>query len=144
MGRGDTGAITSLIGLAIMLIAKELVVQAKKSFNPKGTGIFEQFGSALSSSVSKGWKGGELIPGVGMTDTNKIPLIKHAGSGKSALSNLSTLGAGGAGAIWGAARTGEHRGIGARVSGIDAARRTSKFFGGTLFRGGKDDKDNKK
>lgn len=86
MGRGNSGSITALIGLAIMLIAKDLVVQAKKSVNPKGSGIFEQFGAALSSSVSKGWKGGELIPGVGLTDTNKIPVVgKYLGSGKSVM-----------------------------------------------------------
>jgi hypothetical protein len=93
MGRGNAGAITSLIGLSIMLISKDLVVQAKKSFNPKGTGIFEQFGSALSSSVSKGWKGGELVPGVGFTDTNKLPGGKYLGSGKKVLqTGVSGLG----------------------------------------------------
>jgi len=93
MGRGNGGAITTLVGLGVMLIAKDLVVQAKKSVNPKGSGIFEQFGSALSQAVSKGWKGGELIPGVGLTDTNKIPGIgKFVGSGQK----LTSLGLGGA------------------------------------------------
>ncbi len=92
MGRGNGGAITTLVGLGVMLIAKDLVVQAKKSVNPKGSGIFEQFGSALSQAVSKGWKGGELIPGVGLTDTNKIPGIgKYVGSGQK----LTSLGLGG-------------------------------------------------
>lgn len=87
IGRGDAGPITSMIGLAIMLISKDLIVQAKKSFNPKGTGIFEQFGQALSKSVAKGWKGGELIPGVGFTDTNKLPGVgKYIGSGQKAAS----------------------------------------------------------
>lgn len=91
MGRGNGGAITTLVGLGVMLIAKDLVVQAKKSVNPKGSGIFEQFGSALSQAVSKGWKGGELIPGVGLTDTNKLPLVgKYLGSGKSLSTSLGT------------------------------------------------------
>ncbi|NCN03523.1 MAG: hypothetical protein GW942_00425 [Candidatus Pacebacteria bacterium] len=109
MGRSSVGAISSLIGLAIMLIAKDLVAQAKKSFNPKGTGIFEIFGQALSSSISKGWKGGELIPGVGMTDTNKLPYL---GSGKSVTqTGSSLLGAGigaGGGALRGLYRVGKY------------------------------------
>lgn len=103
MGRGNGGAITTLVGLGVMLIAKDLVVQAKKSVNPKGSGIFEQFGSALSQAVSKGWKGGELIPGVGLTDTNKIPGIgKYLGSGKSLSSSLGTTAGAGLGVLGGA------------------------------------------
>lgn len=103
MGRGNGGAITTLVGLGVMLIAKDLVVQAKKSVNPKGSGIFEQFGSALSQAVSKGWKGGELIPGVGLTDTNKLPLVgKYLGSGKSLSTSLGTGVGTGLGTVGGA------------------------------------------
>lgn len=102
MGRGSPGAITALIGLSIMLIAKDLVVQAKKSVNPKGGGIFEQFGQALSSAVSKGWKGGEVIPGVGFTDTNKVPVIgKYVGSGKGLLKTAIPAAAGVGGTLVG-------------------------------------------
>lgn len=102
MGRGSSGAITTLVGLGVMLIAKDLVVQAKKSVNPKGSGIFEQFGSALSQAVSKGWKGGELVPGVGLTDTNKIPVVgKYLGSGKSAMQTAIPAAAGVGGQIAG-------------------------------------------
>lgn len=95
MGRGNGGAITTLVGLGVMLIAKDLVVQAKKSVNPKGSGIFEQFGSALSQAVTKGWKGGEIIPGVGFTDTNKIPKVgKYLGSGQAVVRGLPAVGAG--------------------------------------------------
>ncbi|MCL4208731.1 hypothetical protein KJZ63_03840 [Patescibacteria group bacterium] len=108
MGRGNGGAITTLVGLGVMLIAKDLVVQAKKSVNPKGSGIFEQFGSALSQAVSKGWKGGELIPGVGLTDTNKLPfgVGKYVGSGKGVLQSAAPMAAGLGGAAVGAAEQG--------------------------------------
>lgn len=103
MGRGSGNAITALVGLAVMLIAKDLVIQAKKSVNPKGSGIFEQFGSALSQAVSKGWKGGEIVPGVGLTDTNKMPLVgKYLGSGKSLATSLGVGTGAGAGAVAGA------------------------------------------
>jgi len=136
MGRGGSGSITPLIGLSIMLIAKDLVVQAKKSVNPKGSGIFEQFGSALSSSISKGWKGGELIPGVGLSDTNKLPGIKHVGSGKTVLSNVGNTLAAGGGAVWGARSKGA-RLTGAKVGGAKAAGRAASTFGGTMFQGQK-------
>lgn len=105
MGRGSAGAVTTLVGLGVMLIAKDLVVQAKKSVNPKGSGIFEQLGSALSQAVSKGWKGGELIPGAGLTDTNKMPFLgKYIGSGQRVASLGATglgAGAGGVGNVGG-------------------------------------------
>ncbi|NCN87801.1 MAG: hypothetical protein GW941_02805 [Candidatus Pacebacteria bacterium] len=133
MGRSSPDAITSLIGLAIMLIAKDLVVQAKKSFNPKGTGIFEQFGPALSGAVSKGWKGGELIPGVGFTDTNKLPVVKHLGSGKSTLANTASTVAALGGAAWGA-RTPGARATGAKVGAARAAGFASSNLSATLYR----------
>ncbi|MDH5533406.1 MAG: hypothetical protein OEX81_03200 [Candidatus Pacebacteria bacterium] len=127
MARGESGGIIALMGLSIMLIAKDLVVQAKKSVNPKGGGIFEQFGTALSSAVSKGWKGGELIPGVGLTDTNKIPGVgKYMGSGKSILqSGLTGLSAG-AGGLVGAGR-------GIKRMAIDSD--TRKQAGQSIIRG---------
>lgn len=119
---GDAGPITSMIGLAIMLISKDLIVQAKKSFNPKGTGIFEQFGQALSKSVAKGWKGGELIPGVGFTDTNKLPGVgKYIGSGQK----MASLGASGLGAAAG--------GIG---SGLGSLARSGAGMAANKFTGG--------
>lgn len=107
MGRGSGDAITTLVGLGVMLIAKDLVIQAKKSVNPKGSGIFEQFGSALSQAVAKGWKGGELVPGVGLTDTNKMPFVgKYLGSGKSTMQSIAPAAAGFGGAAIGAVEQG--------------------------------------
>jgi hypothetical protein len=144
LGRGAGSGITALMGLAVMLIAKDLVVQAKKSVNPKGSGIFEQFGAALSSAVSKGWKGGELVPGVGLTDTNKMPGIKHIGSGKRIASHGAVLGGGLIGAPLGAARnvfdrrvlrspTKEGAKMGALRGAVSGARRVGQATGNTLI-----------
>jgi hypothetical protein len=65
IGRGNGGAIPALIGLAIMLISKDLVVQAKKAISPSGSGIFEQFGSALSSAINKGEAALPTLGGLG-------------------------------------------------------------------------------
>lgn len=152
MGRGNGGAITTLVGLGVMLIAKDLVVQAKKSVNPKGSGIFEQFGSALSQAVSKGWKGGELIPGVGLTDTNKIPGIgKYLGSGKSLSSSLGTtagVGAGLAGGLgYGMYRVGKYgesrRDLGERtMQGVRiGGRAVADTTGSEMFKGNRAERE---
>ena len=153
-GRGNGGAITSLIGLSIMLISKDLVSQAKKSVNPKGSGIFEQFGPALSSAVSKGWKGDNLIPGVGFTNTAKIPFV---GSGKQVAQTAAT----GIGGLTGGVLGGgfdylneRRKTKGSPMAGTsrtkkrtyflnsmeDSARRTGSFVGGRFKKNEKESK----
>jgi len=129
IGRGSAGAITTLIGLAIMLIAKDLVIQAKKAINPKGSGIFEQFGSALSSAVSKGWKGGELIPGVGLTDTSKYGL-----SGKALTEQVGRKAAIG-GAVVGGGLVGGALGGGGRLMGRLTGWGSGSIRGGAVSGG---------
>lgn len=73
---GDTGGTAAqfIIGLGILLTMTDLVKQAKKSLGA-GSG-FDQFGTALTDSLKKGWSGGELIPGLGWS---KIPGASQIG-----------------------------------------------------------------
>jgi hypothetical protein len=70
-GTGSPGAIQAILGLGILLILPDVVTQVKKSLGGSG-GIFEQFANNFTSALDKGWKGGELVPGVGLTNTNNI------------------------------------------------------------------------
>lgn len=112
-GRGSGGAVSVLVGLAIMLIAKDLVKEAKKSINPKGGGIFEQFGSAVSASLKQGYEGGQLIPGVGLSDTTRLPVVgKYLGSAKGMMRTAPVAASAVGGTLFGAAEL-----------GVDVARR---------------------
>lgn len=62
IGRGVSGTITTLVGVGIVLIMPELVVEMKKAVGVKG-GIFEQLGKAMISNWSKGEVGLPLIGG---------------------------------------------------------------------------------
>lgn len=64
IGRGQSGAIASLMGLALILALPEIVKDAKKGLVKEGLGttIFK----AATESAKQGWKGGELIPGTGI------------------------------------------------------------------------------
>jgi hypothetical protein len=68
-GAGSAAAVQALLGLGMILLLPDIVTQVKKSLGGSG-GIFEQFANNFTSALDKGWKGGELIPGVGMTNTN--------------------------------------------------------------------------
>lgn len=71
LGRGQAGAISSLLGLAIILALPTIVQDAKKRFVKEGYGmvIAKGAGDALKS----GWEGGKPIDGVPF----KIPGIKQ-------------------------------------------------------------------
>lgn len=57
IGRGVSGTITTLVGVGIILIMPELVVEMKKAVGVKG-GIFEQLGKAMVTNYRKGeWAG---------------------------------------------------------------------------------------
>lgn len=64
IGRGQSGAIASLMGLALILALPEIVKDSKKGLVKEGFGtmIFK----AATESAKQGWKGGELIPGTGI------------------------------------------------------------------------------
>jgi hypothetical protein len=67
-GSGSGNAISVMLGLGVILILPDLAASIKKTLGGSG-GIFEQFANNFTSAVEKGWKGGELVPGVGLSDT---------------------------------------------------------------------------
>lgn len=71
-GTGSTGVLPFIIGMGMLMIMPELVKEAKKAAGAK-EGIFAQFARDMGQSMKQGMKGGEVIPGVGITDTNKLP-----------------------------------------------------------------------
>jgi len=123
IGRGSGGAITTLIGLSILLIMSDLVVQAKKAIG--GQSIFEQFGSALAGAVKKGWEGGQLFPGVGLTDTRKMGMGMF-GSGKDISRVTGVTGAALTGGLYGAGRMAKS----IDVEGLTRQQRLQSIWGG--------------
>lgn len=81
-------AMQGLIALGIILILPTIVKQAKTAFGAKG-GFFDQFTGALTDAVKSGWKGGEIVPGLGFTNT-----ANYGVSGKSFLGKTTSLAAG--------------------------------------------------
>ncbi len=69
-GAGSGNAISIMLGLGVILIMPDLAAQIKKTLGGSG-GIFEQFANNFTTNLEKGWKGGELVPGLGFTDTRK-------------------------------------------------------------------------
>lgn len=65
---GTVEYIPFILGLATLLMLKEIVVQVKSALGAKG-GPFEQFGGAIANNLNKSWSGGQLVPGLGFTDT---------------------------------------------------------------------------
>lgn len=134
-GVSGSNAMTFLIGLGMILIMPDLVVQAKKAMGAKGT-LFEQFGGAVADSLKRGVSGGQLIPGLGFTDTSK-----WAGGGISGRNAASKLGVGLAagtgwlgGGGWGLVRQAVKgdRNRAQREAGLtrnEWARRVSDLFG---------------
>lgn len=96
IARGQSGAIASLIGLALILALPEIVKDSKKGLVKEGFGsmVFK----AATESAKQGWKGGELIPGVAATNTANIPLL---GSGKDFVRKGTIGAAAGLGALGG-------------------------------------------
>ncbi|MEN8253126.1 MAG: hypothetical protein ABFQ62_01980 [Patescibacteria group bacterium] len=80
IGSGVGGALSVMIGLGFLMLSVDLVKEGKKTFGASG-GIFDQFSGALAESVKRGWTGGQLVPGLGFTDTSK-----YGGSAKNILS----------------------------------------------------------
>lgn len=70
-GAGSGNAISIMLGLGVILIMPDLATQIKKTLGGSG-GIFEQFANNFTTNLEKGWKGGELVPGLGFTNTNNV------------------------------------------------------------------------
>lgn len=95
-GSGSGGALPFMVGVGMLMIMPEIVKQAKTAMGAK-EGIFAQFARDIGQSAKKGWTGGEIIPGLGFTDTSK-----WAGGGISGSNIVRKAGIGMAGAITGA------------------------------------------
>jgi len=97
-GTSGGEAVEGLISIGIIMILPTIVKESKKAFGASG-GVFDQFSGALKDAVGSGWKGGELIPGIGATNTANIPFF---GSGKSAFQQQVVRGSAFAGGLAGA------------------------------------------
>ena len=73
IGRGSGSAISTLLGLGIILILPEVAAQVKKIIGGNG-GIFESFANNFVSALEKGWKGDALIPGIAATNLKNLPV----------------------------------------------------------------------
>ena len=121
-GAGSGNAISIMLGLGVILIMPDLAAQIKKTLGGSG-GIFEQFANNFTTNLEKGWKGGELVPGLGFTDTRKAFGLGRVGgiSGqniarKAAIGGAAVAGAG-AGIAGNAAMVLGKRATGGRVFG---------------------------
>jgi hypothetical protein len=101
-GTSGGEAVQGLISIGIIMILPTIVKESKKAFGASG-GVFDQFSGALKDAVGTGWKGGELIPGIGATNTANIP---YFGSGKDAARKATVGTSAFAGAVGGAAAYG--------------------------------------
>ncbi len=88
---GFSGAVAMMVGLGMILIMPNLVKKGKEALGVK-EGIFTQLAQNVGDSLKKGVQGGELIPGLGITNTNKLPGGQFLGSGQSVLKTGASLG----------------------------------------------------
>ena len=70
-GSGSAGVLPFMVGVGMLMIMPEIVKEAKTAVGAK-EGIFQKFATKIGESAKKGWEGGEIIPGVGVTDTRKF------------------------------------------------------------------------
>ncbi len=89
---GVAGALSFAVGLGALLIMPELVKKVKETMGAKG-GMFEQLAGDVGKNLKAGWSGGELIPGLAMTNTAKWPAGGVSGKnilGKAAFGTSET------------------------------------------------------
>lgn len=95
---GAGNALTAAVGIGLLLVMPEIVEKIKTAFGAD-KGMFAAFMAPLEKSFGQGWKGGEIIPGVGWTNTANLPFGGLSGENllrKGAIGTSSTI-AGGAG-----------------------------------------------
>ncbi len=100
LGRGQTGAIASLMGLALILALPEIVKEVKTKIGAR-EGIGTKIAGWATNRAKQGWSGGELIPGLAATNTGKYinPQKMWGAVGQKAAVGVAA----GAGAVGGAA-----------------------------------------
>ncbi len=93
---GATGDLFKfIVGIGAIFLMTDLITEMKKKLGG-GASIFDQFGNSFMTSLGAGWKGGELIPGLGFTN-----LANYGISGQNA-AQKGVIGLGtGAGALVG-------------------------------------------
>ena len=107
-GSGTGGSLSFIIGVGMLMIMPEIVKQAKTAIGVK-EGVFSQLTRDIGDSMKKGWTGGEVVPGMAITDTSKWAggglsgenLVRKAAIATGA--GISGVVAGGGGAIAGKA-----------------------------------------
>lgn len=65
-GEINANAVIGVLAMGILLMIPESVEMTKKMIGAKG-GIFDEFKDKALGNFKKGWTGGEVIPGVGMS-----------------------------------------------------------------------------
>lgn len=129
LGSGQGDVVTGLISIGIIMILPTIIKEAKKPFGATG-GVFAAFAPAIQEAITTGWRGGELIPGVGFTNTANYGI-----SGKSATAKAGVGAAAIGGGLLGGAMRSENRGYGVESGARDYGARAAAFFGEkNLFR----------
>jgi len=99
IGNGQGNQMTMLLGIGMILILPTIVKEAKQAFGAGKGGVFSQFSGAIKDAVNAGWKGDELIKGVGLTN------LKNYGiSGQNFGRKVAVPAYGAAGFVGGGAR----------------------------------------
>lgn len=65
VGEGFSGAVTGLIALGVLMLMPEAIDIARKVVGAKDP--FAEYLGKIGTNLATGWKGGELIPGIGAT-----------------------------------------------------------------------------
>ncbi len=94
-GAGTAGNVAPLLGLGVLLVIPDVVEKVKKMAPP---GPFDEFANKAGTALKKGYAGGQLVDGLGFTDTRKLP-----GGGLSGENVLRKAGIGAAGGVAGVA-----------------------------------------
>jgi hypothetical protein len=99
---GQANVLSAVMGFAILLALPEIVKHVRETVAGKG-GFGEFIAQKGGEAFKRGWEGGELVPGLGWTNTAKVPVVGGiAGSGKDAAKSAGVVGAWLGGGIYGA------------------------------------------
>lgn len=69
-GNGAADMLPFIVGLGILTIMPEIVKKTKTAMGVK-EGIFGELGAGVQESLKSGLRGGELVPGIGATNTSE-------------------------------------------------------------------------
>lgn len=109
VGDGFSGAASGLIALGILMLIPEAVEMSKKWLGAKG--LMDEWLPKIGENLGKGWKGGQLVPGIGPTLPGMGKILPEALS----LGATSSLGAIGGAAVGAYSQRGQ--GVGKMLAG---------------------------